>query len=96
MRCYWYPLSLVAHDSTLVIRNGCDPDQARWKSIRPGLWFAVPTMILQGAKQRRIEWAGIAHRDILPHVIQFSHTDNDCAHCGIREDKAQGHLRQSQ
>jgi hypothetical protein len=32
----------------------------------------------------------------LPHVIQFSHTDNDCAHCGIREDKAQGHLRQSQ
>src|SRR5256885_14385845 len=53
-------------------------------------------MMFQLAQKVRIKRPRITARDVLLDVFRFPHSHNNCAHCRVREDVAQSHLRQGE
>jgi len=64
--------------------------------IRPVLGLAVPAMFFQFGEQGGIEGAGVTGGDVLANVFRAAHADDCRAHCGMRQDEAQGHFRKRQ
>src|ERR1700722_3075690 len=63
-------------------------------SIRPALRSAVPAVFFQFSQQGLVERARVTG-NVLAHVVQLAHPRDRSTHRGMRQNKAQRHLRQS-
>src|SRR5215470_3007663 len=62
--------------------------------IGPVAGSAVPAVLFQRGEEAGVERRSVAGSNVSSHVFGLTHAWNRCAHCGVRKNKAQRHLRQ--